>query len=360
MLGAVLGCDSMNQTYATFWGLVALYGYLFTEGVPGKVIWLVAALMATLSKENGLAWLVVPPLFAYGMNLKSGRMLIKDWAKGISVALCYFLGRFLLTQDNAAIEALQNNDSPYAFTFKNKLVDFASFLSSTFTTIDPIAIVPEEQRNITWAALSLMASLPLLFLLVIAVLKRHSSLRFIVCSLGCILIAALPHLATHFGPMHAYAPLPLTALLIGSLFDKVEVSKWVKKMIVGMFFLMALMVDAHHWWWMLKSSRLAITMSRNAIETLDGERPKSIYFISKYSFKRYSAFVIPCEEEFVYGSALQFYNRYDWPLRTNGETIKNPTEEQIDSIACKKKGEYDCVMFSDKENFRLIYLKGGK
>ena len=361
MLGAILGCDTLNQTYATFWGLAALYSYLFVEGILGKVLWLAFAFVATFSKENGLAWFVVPPLFAYGMTLKNERGMINDWVKGGTCVFVYFVARHLLSSGNGVLEVLQNDDSPYVFTLKNKLLDFVFFLSSIFTTVDPIAIVPEEQRNIFWASLSILLSLPLMIFLIVTVCKQHDILRFVVCTFGCIFITALPHLATHFGPLHAYAPLPMTALLVGSLFDKGAVSERMKRIVLGIFILMALMVDIHHWWEMLKSSHLAITMSRNAIKTLGGEKPKSIYFISKYSFKRYSAFVIPCEEQFVYGSALQFYNRYDWPLKVNGETIKNPTKKQIDSIAYKKKRIYDCVMYSDKEKFKLVYLKkGGK
>lgn len=358
MLGALLGCDSMNQTYSSTWGLLALYVFLFVEG-RRKYLWLLFALFATFSKENGLAWFVVPPLFAYGLNRADKKRAGKQAGYGILSVAVYFIFRILLTTSNSAIStALNDEGSAYAFSIKRKIVDVCSFVISTFTTIDPIAIVPAITRNYVIAALSILASLPFLYILLrgTAVCAKDSR-RFLTVTCLCIVITVLPHLATHFGPMHAYAGLGLTALLIGWIIQKSCIAEKTIKIAFGVFLVAAMLVDAHHYYWMLKSSRLFIPMSQNTIKVLGGSRPQKMFFVSRHTFKRYSAFVIPHEEEFMYGAALKFYNRYDWPLETGGVTIEHPTKELLDKIVREKSGLYDAIIYMDGADATLLYQK---
>ena len=357
MLGALLGCDSMNQTYSSTWGLLGLYVFLFVEGGK-KYLWLLFALFATFSKENGIAWFVIPPLFAYGLNKASQKKAGIQLGYGIICVGFYFISRILLSTNSSVISALSNNHSPYVFSIKRKIIDLCSFLASTFTTIDPIAIVPDISRNYFIALVSILASLPFLVGLVRGVdIHTKKSRKFLFFTSLCILISVFPHLATHFGPMHAYASLGLTALLIGRLIQNSIISEKIINTSFTIFLVAALLVDAHHYFWMLKSSRLFIPMSQNVIKVLDGKRPESIYIISNYTFKRYSAFVIPYEDEFVYGNALKFYNRYDWPLKTSGMTIEHPTKDMLDKIVKEKSSLYDAIIYMDKSEATLLYLK---
>ncbi len=355
MLGALLGCDSMNQTYSSTWGLFALYIFLSAEGAK-KYWWLLFALFATFSKENGLAWFIVPPLLAFGFNRFDKKKYIQYSVAGVLCVVVYFIMRVLLTVHDSALSALGDESSPYAFSIKKKIVDIGSFLASTFTAIDPIAIIPENCRNILVASLSLLASLPFVWVLMRCTAKVRDERKSILCFTLCILICAAPHLATHFGPMHAYASLGIVALLIGKLIQSTAVNEKLLKGSFALFIVTSLLVDTHHYYWMLKSSKLFIPVSQNVIKVLDGKKPKSIYFISRYTFKRYSAFVIPYEDMFVHGYALRFYNRYDWPLRNTGETIVNPTQECLDSITKEKSKHYDAVIYTDKAEARLLYL----
>lgn len=358
MLGAILGCDSMNQTYSSTWGLVALYIFLFAAGRK-KYLWLLFALFATFSKENGLAWFIVPPLFAYGLKRIDCRQTGVKLGYGIVSVAVYFLLRMLVTTNNSAVStALNDESSVYAFTIKNKIVDIGSFVISTFTTIDPIAIVPVVTRNYVIAALSALASIPFLWILFRGTTAcAKGNCRFLAVTCLCIGISVAPHLATHFGPMHAYAGLGLTALLIGRIIQNRKLPEKAVKITFGVFLVAALLVDAHHYCWMLKSSRLFIPMSQNTIKVLGGSHPQKMFFISKYTFKRYSAFVIPPEDQFVNGAALKNYNRYDWPLETDGVVVENPSKEQLDKIVKEKSSMYDAIIYMDGADATLLYKK---
>ena len=85
-LGATLACDGFNQTYAQLWGLLALWLYL-----NGKWQWLLCIVLAALSKENGLAWAVVPPILGYGFGMVKPKTAIRHIAYGLLIALAYFI-----------------------------------------------------------------------------------------------------------------------------------------------------------------------------------------------------------------------------------------------------------------------------
>lgn len=53
------------------------------------IYWLVCVLLATLAKDNGLAWSIVPPLVAFAFGKIDKKNLFKDITIGLSWALFY-------------------------------------------------------------------------------------------------------------------------------------------------------------------------------------------------------------------------------------------------------------------------------
>ena len=65
ILATLWACDSMNQVYSQFWGLAALLAYLSYQGRRQCLTWMLCCLIATLTKENGIAWFFIAPAIAF-------------------------------------------------------------------------------------------------------------------------------------------------------------------------------------------------------------------------------------------------------------------------------------------------------
>ena len=90
VLATVFACDSMNQTYSMLWGLIALWIYLQRTERWRHPLWMLCVLLAALSKENGLAWAVVPPIVAFGFRRISRRISSLLLAQQTKTALRWF------------------------------------------------------------------------------------------------------------------------------------------------------------------------------------------------------------------------------------------------------------------------------
>ena len=87
MLGTVLSCDALNQTYSHMWGMAAVWFYLSMEGKRRYAAWAACVMMAALSKDNGIAWAVVPPVLAFAFGMEDRRSALRHLLFGVSIAL---------------------------------------------------------------------------------------------------------------------------------------------------------------------------------------------------------------------------------------------------------------------------------
>ena len=86
-LGTVLDIDSLNQTYSLLWGLLALHSYIYMQGKPRIILWLVCSLLSIFSKESGYIWFVCPPMIVWS----TGKISFKHAMKHMTVSCLLFV-----------------------------------------------------------------------------------------------------------------------------------------------------------------------------------------------------------------------------------------------------------------------------
>lgn len=345
-LGTLLGIDSINQAYATFFGILACM-VILSNNKYRYVLSLFFALLSIFSKDNGLSWLFIPAILSFGFGYVDKKQLICYLSGGIGVAILYFICRYSLTVEPVVLK----EDSAYTFSLFNRIKDAASFIIGTFFAVDPIFLIGNK-TNILLFSLTSVASIPFIYIVFFYKQSIIFTKKF-KCLLICLIIAVGPHLATHFGPMHAYSGLPIASLIIGvSLSCKAH---YFKPIFISfmLYFLSMLFVDIHHYIETYKSSQYGIIMARNAESVLGTDKPTKLFVISEYDYKRYSSFCVPPREVFMYGQSLKWYNHYEWPKICKGITIKRPNRKQLDSIIVSNSN-FDCFLYTNGVNIYKI------
>jgi len=290
-LGATLAVDGLNQTYAQFWGLVALTLYLRTTSFPRCVFFL---LLAALSKENGLAWAVVLPLVAFAFGLNDKKRTLRHVFYGLLFIVLYLVVRVMLNPHQTVGEEY------LATTPLEHLKDVLQLLVYTWLPVDYASIVYAPARCWPLAIATLLLALPFIVYLIYKVglqITKGERQRASLCLLiliACYFILAAPHLLTVASIMHNYAPLSMAALIVASLLSPSPAkaspgqgrfllrqaslgaergvgSVACKAIILG-FFIAILITDVHH----LQAARASGQLSRQmAMEVIDSFSPSS-------------------------------------------------------------------------------------
>ncbi len=351
ILGTVLGIDSLNQAYATFWGVASLYFFLSFRGKIRVAGWIICALMAAFSKENGLVWLVIPPFLGL-LDQPTPEYRKKGWLKyigtGLLVFVLYFIARKCLETESMG---LGGEDSPYHFSLKNKITDLLAYVSGSFLAVDFISILHKPSRNIGWAMLTLVANIPFLFLLAKnGYLQRKE--RHIWFLLLASFFAALPHLLTHFGPMHSYAPLPLNALLIGFIVNRIDAEKGLKRAFM-LYIITACAVNVHHWYCTYKSAQTGIEMGRMVVDqTVNPEKALVITIMDEEP--RYSSFCVPPREVYGRADVVRFLYAYQYPKEMIYIELPESQAESVPVLLEQYKELYDCAWINYKDSIQVI------
>jgi len=356
-LGTVLGIDSLNQAYASFWGITSLYLFLSLRGKKRIIAWIFCALLAIFSKENGIAWLFIPPLFLGISETKfPWKLILKYWGLGFLVLIIYVcLRKGLEIEGVSGISPLNDLESPYYFSIKNKIKDLVSFIGGSFFAIDFISILHKPSRNLVIATLTFLACCPFLYLLFRQIFIQKKE-KYIWIFLFASVIAALPHLATHFGPMHAYSSLSLVALLVAFVVDRIE-NKRNLILCFGLFLASALFVDAHHWHCTYVSSKKGIEMGQKVVDRTTVV-PESVLIITVMDEQpRYSSFCVPPREAYRDGHAAQFVYKYEYPKKKVNVYLSQYDTDSITYYIDQHKDYLNCVWINDKDSIEVINLR---
>ena len=346
MLGTTLAVDGLNQTFAQLWGLLALLVYLTTHGrcVGGHVssrdtstgcdvrtrrllLWPLCVVLAALSKENGLAWAIVPPIFAYAFQIMSRRTTIRHLAVGVLIAVGYAVARLLLNTNQTI------GEDYLATTLADHVKDVVQLLAYTWVPVDYASIVYPPARNWPLAILTLLLATP--FLLFLAVrgtsLLRSKKLPLL---LLCFLILASPHLLTLTSIMHNYAPLAIAAVIVAviiayyiphSLHHSISHSLILS---FSSFLLAAIITDIHHFQATFQSGRLSRQMAMETIKKT-GEKANNVFCISIVSsddVPGYSSFYVSPVNAFAWGLSVRRYTDYQWPETITDTVISNVSQ----------------------------------
>lgn len=383
MLGTVLGIDSLNQAYSHLWGMISIYAYLQRR----HALWMACAIISLFCKENGIAFFFIPII----MSCATGSSLIntpsenkyndarQSWSAlfnnnsiktpilhaGISVAIIiiYFVLRTALTSDVVYINE-EYFDNPILRFVKNGV----RFVSLSLIPIDYVSIATASTRNYPLALLTLILSMP--FMVMLMVRSRHIMLTPTFVSLiSCAFIAALPHIATLFTTMHAYAGLGLLSIAIGMLWQhkddktKVKNNTYAKNnTYLIAFILSCLIIDAHHWYCSYESGEQGRRMAQKVLQTIRPESKMCVLYIDTNESK-YSSFCVIPYDAFGWGKAVRHYGdglnpRYidNYTFQPNDTTLMR---HYVDSI--RNEG-YNHILVVEGSNVELysVWLNNKK
>ncbi len=313
MLATVLAVDGLNQTYANLWALASALAYLSLKGRKKYVFWLVFVAIGTLCKENALMWAVIVPILAFGFDKIDFRTCRKDLFIGFILMFFYAAAIFILPK-NIEIH-------PEYVPEGSKIVtSFFKFLLTTWMAVDFAALLHAPSRNIFFASVTILLSLPLLYFIFI---KNYSLFKqkSLICLVLSLFIAVAPHLFTVFSMMHTYAGLALAAIIIGTIIDQTKHRKWLKIVFIS-YFVAAIFVDVHLWWKSYQSGLIGREMAREII-VKTAQPPKNAFLIIiEDDYPRLSSFCVVPSDALGWGRAVQFETDYEWPKMVNDTTIQ--------------------------------------
>lgn len=349
MLGSVLGVDSLNQIYASFWGLMALYVYLRTKKAA---IPLAFVLIATFSKENGLAWAVVPPLVAWAMDIVSRKKAIRDIAYGLCLAVVYMIVRLLLSSYYAEV-----NEEYFSATIADRIKDVVTFVGLSWIGVDYVSAIHAPSRNLAIVVATLALSMPFVIYIWwknIGQLRHKAIWGLLVCW-G---ILSLPHLLTLFAAMHGYASLGMAAIMIAFLCQKLCFRRAIY-VLFACYMIDALFVDWHHWQKAYESGLTGKDMAEQAMRQTKGNPQRVFLAIVEDDYPKYSSFCVIPSDAFGWGLSVRHYSGYRYPKFVNDSTISVDQKPLIPSLVkLAKKENYDAFWTVEKNKVNVINLKG--
>ena len=200
--------DSQNQVFALTCDMIAFLLYIKMKRAR-YIVWILLIFLATLFKENGLMWALISPILAFGFDFIDQKTLKKDLLIGIGIMMLYALAITIMPKDITI-------HPDYEPGVMKVVANVVKFLFSTFITIDYIYLLHAPSRNLLWAIVSLLFTLPFLYLIWIKNIRSMIGKKML-CILISMVIAVGPHLLTVFSMMHTYAGLSLLMIMMAGM-----------------------------------------------------------------------------------------------------------------------------------------------
>jgi hypothetical protein len=348
-MATVSAVDGMNQVYALVCGITSFL--LYVKLKKGKYMaWISMLFIATWFKENGLMWALIGPILAYSFDFIDQKRLKRDIFIGLGVMVFYALAITLLPKD---IIIHPDYEPEILKTVKN----FIKFLFSTFITIDYIYLLHQPSRNIIFASLTFVLSLPFLYYIFIRNIRQFFNKKMI-CTALCLIIAVGPHVGTVFSMMHTYAGLAMLAVIIAYSIDFYREHR---KPVVISFILLcisAIIIDIHLIDASVKSGLVGKRMAQEAVQKT-GKPVKSVYvIIIEDDYPKLSSFCVIPNEAFGWGWATQYETNYQWPEVIEDTTIERSTDafKKAKELGFEtlNKQQHDCVWIVNHEHIDVI------
>lgn len=348
MLGTVLGIDSPNQAYSSFWGLLSVLLYIRLSKPYNIILWLTCALIGTFAKENAIVYFVVPQIIAFGFKRITLSQALKDTIWAVLIVIIYFSARYLLTSDVVYI-----NEEYFENTFARKLKNICVFLGMTWLPLDFVSLVHPPCRNIPITIATMLLSFPFMIVLFANKRKYWINLQFAALVLS-LLAAVSPHLTTLFTAMHPYAGLGMAALIVGYMADKSERISLLKKLL-PLFIISCIFIDWHHWQKSYESGLIGKRMAQDIVNSTTKPVNRVYLIIVNDDTPKYSSFCVIPRDAFGRGKSVCSLNGYVWPKDIEIADLEEDEAYKIDSIADKAIVEhYEAVWLVQKDSAKVI------
>ncbi len=342
-LATTLSCDGTNQSTCHLFGMLAVWAYLHYSGRRRYILWMVLVVLSSFCKDNGIAWAVVPPVIAWGFGRIDRRTLIRHLTYGIMLAAVYGIVRLSLPNAYPPNQEYEEQMT----SLLTRLTGIAKWLGYTWTATDFLSVFAQAHRNLVWAALTMLLSVPFFLLLFFC---RTAWRQRATCALvAAIIITEAPNLIIAMSLMNAYASLGMSALLVGWL-AHVYVSRHHDSRRLNLSFtvylIVAVLVDIHHWYWAWKTSLPGMEMATEIVRQTKGQPQKAYYITIPDSIPKYSSFCVRTDDAFGWGKSVWQVTGYTWPKTIDGCAVKRTPAamQQARKVARKALANgYDCA-----------------
>lgn len=349
VMATVSAVDSMNQTYALVFDMIAFL--LYIKGNYFKYIgWIGMIIIATWWKENGLMWALICPILAYGFDYIDRKTLKKDILIGISIMIAYALTIYLLPK-NIIIHP------DYIPDILKIIKNCCKFFFTTFITVDYIYLLHHPSRHLLLALLSIIFTIPFIYYIFVKNQVMYKSKK-ILCTLLCLLIAVAPHLFTVFSMMHTYAGMALLCILIAySLNSYSHIHKKIS-VSFALFFFVSLLIDAHLINASIQSGKIGKNMAMEAIQKT-GTPVDNVYVITiEDDYPKLSSFCVIPVDAFGWGLASKYETNYHWPVTVQDTTLER-TPDAINKAktlgnAILSEKVFESVWIVDHEKVEIL------
>lgn len=366
------GCDSINQTYALTYGLVATLMYVSGKKVLNILGWIFFTFLALLSKESGIVWFVATPMigfliqynrFPFNLKEKASREFYFHVFLGLFFAVLYFLFRYFILNNPEVFGSKDPNSegslSIFSVSFvRNTLVLFGSGISS----IDSFSLF-KPQRNYFFIILTLLLNIPFLYFLVKGFFLAIKNGRLIIL-IGFLLIGFVvssPHLIlAHSAEMHAYPTVFFVVIIMTICLNEIKHS--VKSKLAIVFYFIAVLISNANKWRALYDTVKGGEFIANEVFKQSRKPPKNVAFIFAHDPRPgYSVFMQSPLRSFGGGKIMKKY--FDWKYPENIESFKvneqnkEELKRKMDSLVQEKltNKKFDVLWVVEAEKVRVLY-----
>ena len=349
-LGATLACDGLNQTYAQLWGLLALWVYLGKH----QRLWIACIIMAVLSKENGLAWAVVPPLVAYAFHLSGRRQTIRNTGIGLLIAFIYLITFFVIS--HIGILHIEYADEYSQSTLFSHLKDFIQLMAYTWVPLDYMSAVYQPARNWIIVVVTALMSVPFLFMLIRKwQLLKSRELPLLIL---CFFIVASPHLVTLVSMMHNYAALSMAAFIVAFMVNETKEKTWFITTF-SFYLAAALFTVLHHFQAARQSGLLSQELAMQVISQADKPLERVVCInIDDETEPRYSNFCVRPVDAFAWGLSVRHHSHYTWKTDITNITLPQYNHQQIEMLADSAlNNSFEAVWVVGHHPSKLLIIK---
>lgn len=349
-MATVTAVDSQNQTYALIFGIISLLVYIRQDRLK-YALWPLTIFLSALFKENGLMWVLIGPILAFGFNIIDRKTLLKDIIIAIAIMAFYALLIFIQPKDII----IHPEYEPEPMKMVNNIV---KFIFSSFFIVDYDYLLHQPHRNLYLAALSLLLSIPFMLLLIFSNKAKWIS-KPVAAIILSMIIAVSPHLLTIFSMMHTYAGLPFLALLMAYAIDNGNPKH--KPLFIVPFFLFvatSIAIDVHLISQSIKSGRIGKKMAQDAISKTGQPVDKVLVVIIEDDYPKLSSFCVIPNEAFGWGQATKYENNYQWPKEVSDTIIaRTPNAlSQAKEISSQllQQSKADCIWIVDHADVYVV------
>jgi len=322
---AALSADAAIQTWSTAWGLMATL--LVLRALEGKCsgwLWPMAAVLAALWKESGIAWFVAAPLLAVWLvRLPEGR---PSWqqsgpsrrslaalllAGGVLVG-AYFAGRFAL----AGQVSLGDESGRYALALSPLGVATRAglLLGAALLPLDTVALFGTPQQPLLVVATALLAA-PCLLLLGATSCGRWGRYAAVLLFAG--VVASPPLVLGHVSEMYVH-PIAAVLFLGGAELAAAAAVRWPRRLVASCALLAvaSLVAFSHKVWEMRRAGEAALAVAVEVErQLLEQERPCLLRLGSEErSVGVYSVFQMPPGPAAQWGESVMLLHGWRLPL----------------------------------------------